>query len=136
MRKFKTKTSIASFNYIDWSGEGEKFKTFDFTNAPDCNICICLGGDLHWDLMARYNGTNTIPINNGDTVPADNIAQIVIMTDGYDRGYKYVDGEYCAPQIVNGTITEQSFDIVTFAEDTIYFTRIGAGEDRMITVTR
>ena len=85
--------------------------------------------------MARYNGTNTIPINNGDIVPADNIAQIVIMTDGYDRGYKYVDGEYCAPQIVNETITEQAFDIVTFAEDTIYFTRIGAGEDRMIKVT-
>ena len=59
---------------------------------------------------------------------------IVSISDGTDRGsyLSYPDKLPLAPPATSGTINEQAFDVFTLAEDGIYITRIGAGNDRVV----
>ena len=93
------------------------------------------GGDVHWDILAKYSiPSDTLSVlANGSVIDTDSsILNVVTMTDGHDRGYRDENGDLiCNPDTPN-TLDSQAFDIVTIAEDGVYFTRIGSGNDRVI----
>lgn len=156
IRAFKNKSSV-SLSYKDWSGSGLQTKTFDFGEANSIGIVFCMGGDVHWDILAKTNESEELkPI---DTATIDNVIvtegviskgevlHALTMTDGSDRGYKVIvatpNGNYndstdsvlASNPNTEGTLDSQAFDIVTIANDAIYFTRIGSGKDRIIHIT-
>lgn len=86
---------------------------YDFTNAA-ASICGVIGGHMHSDM----------DWTTGDGIP-------FILSDS-DNGPRSGNTDY---PYVKGTITEQSFDVVTFdyTNRTIKCVRIGRGEDRDFT---
>ena len=156
VRAFREKTITPSLQYRDWSGDGVQTKTYDFGNAPTAGFVFCIGGDVHWDIMGKSSGssetlspvTEATSVEHGivtsGTITSSDILHILTMTDSADRGYRGIlsapgadyddetDSFLCAPPTTPGTLDSQAFDIVTIAEDGIYFTRIGSGNDRVI----
>ena len=136
LRAFNSKSISPSITYRDWSGNNTMSKTYDFTNAPTAGFAFCLGGDVHWDILAKsQTASETLAnVSNGTHINKNSdILHVVTMTDGGDRAYRsYPDGELIAPLRTEGTIDEQAFDIITISDNAIYFTRIGAGNDRVV----
>lgn len=137
----KTKTSALSRS-SDWSTSYAKLdsvpsKAYDFTNAPDVNVVMTVGGDVHWDILSKtaLNNSETIEtLRSGDYININtDLPHVVTMTDGGDRGYRdYTTREpICRPN-TKGTIDEQAFDVITINNDGIFFTRIGSGNDRKL----
>ena len=137
--KMKTSTTV---KYSDWSKPYERFdsfpsKVYDFTNSPNVNVCMTIGGDVHWDILSKTttDDSETIKtLHSGDYINiSTDIPHIVTMTDGSDRGYcDYTTRETICKPATKGTIDEQAFDIVTINNDGIFFTRIGSGNDRSL----
>ncbi len=136
LRAFIHKTVSPSITYRDWDGTATKTKVYDYSEAPTANIVFCIGGDVHWDIMAKaQTSLETLAnVTNGSSISkTEDIAHIVVMTDGADRGYKsYPNGDAICPSATAGTLDEQAFDIVTLNDKGIFFTRIGCGSDRSI----
>lgn len=163
LRSFINKEAVStSISYLDWQSESIGTKTYDFSNAPDVNVVFCLGGDVHWDIMAKsqlVNGSEilstveeiALPSTGEPTVAtvgainkSTDILHVVTMTDGGDRGYRGIveapgqdyndstDSFRICKANTAGTIDSQAFDIVTIAKDGIYLTRIGSGFDRKV----
>lgn len=140
--KMKTSTTV---KYSDWSKPYERFdsfpsKVYDFTNSPNVNVCMTIGGDVHWDILSKTTVDDSKTINtlhSGDYINiSTDIPHIVTMTDGGDRGYcDYTTRETICKPATKGTIDEQAFDIVTMNNDGIFFTRIGSGNDRSLLFT-
>ena len=159
LRAFNGKTVTPSLSYRDWTGSGIQTKTFDFTNAPTAHYAFCIGGDVHWDIMGKSTGSSEtlLPVAEATsvehgivtegTISSSDILHVLTMADGLDRGYRCIiappgagyndstDSFLCAPAATTGTIDSQAFDIVTITDNAIYFTRIGAGEDRVIHIS-
>lgn len=163
LRGFINKTALsADIQYLDWESDGIEIKNYDFSNAPDGGIIFCMGGDVHWDILAKSelvsnsevlstvevislpSGTEPTVATQGTINKNTDILHVVTMTDGGDRGYRGIvaapDNNYddntdsfriCKPNTA-GTIDSQAFDIVTIANNGIYFTRIGSGFDRKV----
>lgn len=137
----KMKTSTTA-KYSDWSKPYEQFdsfpsKVYDFTNSPNVNVCMTIGGDVHWDILSKTttDDSQTIKtLHSGDYINiSTDIPHIVTMTDGSDRGYcDYTTRETICKPATKGTIDEQAFDVVTINDTGIYITRIGSGDDRKL----
>lgn len=157
LRAFKNKTSI-TLNYRDWSGDGLKSKSFDFAAAKTPNLVFCMGGDVHWDILAKTDTSeNLTPVTNATslgniipnegTISKNDILHALTMTDGADRGYRAiiappsdsyndeVDSALASNPNTDGTLDSQAFDIVTITDDAIHFTRIGSGKDRVVYIS-
>ena len=157
LKTFKSK-STTTLSYRDWGGEGLKSKLFNFATAKTPNIVLCMGGDVHWDILGKFNDSenlepvtiassleNVVPTEG--TISKSDILQALTMTDGADRGYKVIiappsesyddekDSVLASRPNTNGTLDAQAFDIVTVTNNTIYFTRIGSGEDRVVYIS-
>lgn len=139
----KKKGLSENIEYTDWSQphelSGFPTKKYNFSNAPDVNVVMTIGGDVHWDILSKTTtSSDTLQtLTSGDTINIKNdIPHIVTMTDGRDRAYMDFNTKkpIVAPVKV-GTIDEQAFDVVTINNDGIYFTRIGSGEDRVINIS-
>lgn len=138
---FKKKNTV-SIKESDWSIPYSSVDVvpsvaFDFSNAPNANVIMTVGGDVHWDIMSKttLSSTSTLEtLRSGDTIDlSTDIPHIVTMTDGGDRGYRdYATREpICRPN-TKGTIDEQAFDVITINSNGIFFTRIGSGDDRKL----
>ena len=132
---FKSKDRTPQITIRMWGTGSTSTKTYDYANAPTVGKVLCLGGDVHWDILAKASTSNynLSAISSGDTIdPDDFVLQVVTMTDGSDRGYRDENGDLISQPATPGTLDSQAFDIVTIAENGIYFTRIGSGNDRVI----
>lgn len=158
IRAYKSKKSI-TLSYTDWSGEGSKSKSFDFTTAKTPNIVFCIGGDVHWDILGKSTSDSEtlMPISEATSldkiivtegsISSSDILHALTMTDGADRGYKAIiappaddyndetDSALASNPNTDGTLDAQAFDIITISGDAIYFTRIGSGKDRIVRIT-
>lgn len=163
IRGFMTKTAFsANIQYLDWESEDIETKNYDFSNAPDAGIVFCMGGDLHWDILAKSqlvdntetlstvevislpSGTEPTVATQGTINKNTDILNVVTMTDGGDRGYRGIveapaqdydddtDSFRICKPNTAGTIDSQAFDIVTINDKYISFTRIGSGNDRIV----
>ena len=160
LKAFKAKTETGSITYRTWSMSSTGTKTYNFAYAPNVRVAFCIGGDVHWDILAKASGVDmnlstvevvdTIgEIAKEGTITSDDILLALTGTDGPDRYYRGViedpndnpnfdrttDSFQLLPSIENGTITTQTFDIITITSSEIYFTRIGAGEDRVVHIS-
>ena len=137
LRAFMTK-GVCQSQYLNWESSAIGTKTFDYSEAKGYGIVFCYGGDVHWDVLAKAQPNNEDLANvvSGTSINKDeDILHIVTMTDGSDRGYRDANGNLICQPATPGTIDSQAFDIVTIAEDAIYFTRIGSGNDRVVYLT-
>ena len=126
---------------------------YNFSNAPDVGLVFALNGHDHGDRLAKAGIASgswisqTISsatyyysdsLSSGDTIVQTNeplasdcvIPIITTATDSIDSVGTY------SPQMTADTVTEQCFDVITINETGIIMTRIGAGNDRVINVTR
>ena len=160
LHAYKDKKDII-LSYRDWSGSGLKKKHFDFTNIKTNNTIICIGGDVHWDIMGKSSnkGNDLSPITivsdldniiaTEGVISKNDIPCILTMTDGGDRGHKYYRGITTPPTddynddnnsvslanaAIAGTLDAQAFDVITITKNCIYCTRIGSGKDRKINI--
>lgn len=132
---FKKKKDTQGLIYRTWSMAQTGYKHFDYSNAPDANVILCLGGDVHWDILAKAAMSNSdlSNVTSGSSISTDDyILNAVTMTDSQDRGYRDANGDLICNPATAGTIDSQAFDIVTLSKDAIYFTRIGSGNDRVV----
>ena len=156
LNALKNKSSV-ELGYRDWSGGGVKAKTYDFSNAATPATVFCIGGDVHWDIMAKTSSSGALSavtnatlaniIATEGTILKSDILHALTMTDGGDRGYRAIvappsdsyndatDSALTANPNTAGTLDSQAFDIVTIAEDAIHFTRIGSGKDRVVHIS-
>lgn len=138
----RNKSNNVTLKYTDWSTiytsrDSVPTKAFDFTSAPDVNVIMTIGGDVHWDILSKTatSNINTITtLNSGDEITkSQDIPHAVTMTDGADRGYlDYATKKPICHPVTTGTIDEQAFDVVTINNNGIFFTRIGSGNDRRL----
>lgn len=124
-----------SANLDAWYVTG--WHNYPFADANDIGKIVMVCGHQHYDgiIKAGYSGTDYVSgaydgisvLNsaNGD------IPLIITSTDAY--------GQASSSQVANraitmtlGTTTDQLFDVVTFVDNGIALTRIGAGSDRFI----
>ena len=127
--------SFTNLLYRSWSMPTTDYKSFEFFTAPNIGNVLCIGGDVHWDILAKVaetDGTIT-PVSSGDTISKNAyIINSVTMTDGSDREYYDQNGDPILPPATPDTIDSQAFDIITIAKKGIFFTRVGCGNDRRI----
>jgi hypothetical protein len=154
---FKKKESIR-LSYRDWSRPALQSKIFDFSKARTPGIVFCMGGDVHWDILGKFdpNLSSISPVTEAtlaDVIPTEGyiskseILHALTMTDGVDRGYKVIvsppndsyndatDSVLASAKPTEGSLDSQAFDIVTITDTAIYFTRIGSGKDRVVYIT-
>lgn len=138
-------------------------KAFDFRDANDVGRIIVLIGHSHTDgisildqsTTSCYNYTLT-PQNDQSDVTVDQ-TQVTSGPTPSVSGYtadnakgckipivwttcdslRYADWSTVSQQVPmeRGTVTEQAFDVVTFTDDGVEFTRFGAGSNRKIDMT-
>ena len=153
LNALKKKSSV-QVGYRDWNGGAVKAKTYDFRNAPTPGTVLCIGGDVHWDILAKTTENtelsvlteatlNNIIVTEGTILRSD-ILHALTMTDGGDRGYRAIvappsdsyndtlDSALTANPNTAGTLDSQAFDIITITSNAIHFTRIGSGSDRVV----
>ncbi|MBQ8265196.1 MAG: metallophosphoesterase [Bacteroides sp.] len=155
IRAYKNKSAVV-LDYRDWSGEGIKSKNFDFAWVGTPNVVFCMGGDVHWDILAKSSSSSEVlsvvseatSLDNiivaEGTITSSDILHALTMTDGADRGYRGIiappgdsyndsnDSALTANPNTAGTLDSQVFDIVTITKNAVYFTRIGSGKDRVV----
>lgn len=110
--------------------------TYDFTSRNVRTNVVVIAGDTHDDTQAvadfDENG-NWAYIGPYDNSPLSKTAVVVttVQDDACESGPHTRAG---TSLMTRGTKTEQCFDVVTICKDrSIKFTRIGAGNDRLIT---
>lgn len=118
--------------------------SYDFSHAPSVRYIIAINGHEHEDrLMAwgKSNGTyskNALYVASGSTInqpdsgTSNNIQIPLIVTNCDSLG---VAGSN-SPTMTAGTVTEQCIDVITITDTGLVMTRIGAGDDRSLTITR
>ena len=128
---------------------------FDYREAPDVGVVAVVGGHAHVDTFGRYGFSTT----DYDTSHFTSIQGDVngLAETCYQSSTTYTAGEQFiseVPVILSqhdaytnnsgpnshamelGTVTEQVIDVVTITPDgNIALTRIGAGNDRFLTIT-
>ena len=128
---------------------------FDYREAPDVGVVAVVGGHAHVDTFGRYGFSTT----DYDTSHFTSIQGDVngLAETCYQSSTTYTAGEQFiseVPVILSqhdaytnnggpnshamelGTVTEQVVDVVTITPDgNIALTRIGAGNDRFLTIT-
>lgn len=162
IRGLINKSVSNEISYLDWESSEIETKTYDFSDAPDIGVTFCIGGDVHWDILAKSqllnntetlstvetidlpSGTEPTVATNGTINKDTDILQVVTMTDSGDRGYRGIvevpDSNYddntdsfnICKPNTAGTIDSQAFDIITINNKYISFTRIGSGNDRIV----
>jgi len=139
-------------DYSWWGGESTMH--FNYTYAPVVGIVAVIGGHAHVDKFGRYGFTDTSYTTSkfGSITSAVNALSYTChqSSDEYVQGERYVaevpvilsqhdaytknSGPYSHTMEL-GTITEQVVDVVTITpEGNIALTRIGAGNDRLLTI--
>lgn len=110
---------------------GDMEKDYDFTDSTFSGTVFTMGGHWHRErCFVWYNdedGTEHInePYEPGKKYPDNAMLNILINNDCYEKPADEIDVE-----MIPGTVTENTFDIVTLTEDgKIVITKIGAGED-------
>ena len=136
-------------------------KQWDFTSAPDVGKILFMAGHIHKNVeyvsrietdstvyptyergKARNNGNPAlVGVEEGvevfDSATVDfstgEMLTIISQNDAYNRvtANKY---PYESEEMTQGTVTEQSFDVVTLTDNGVVCTRFGAGWDRTIPV--
>jgi hypothetical protein len=105
-------------------------RTFDFTGLPDIGKVILVTGHYHVDNAVLFtideNGTMTATDPSGTNI-GNGVIGTITQCDAYGQT---VTG---SAEMVKDTISEVCFDIVTYNDSGVYFTRIGAGSDRSFT---
>lgn len=135
----------------DWWGSQQLY--FDFRNAPDVGIVAVIGGHTHVDTFGRYGFTNGGTANNnirslqedvnGTTCTCYQSAtvaenshwryEVPVILSQHDA-YTGNSGPNSHTMTLD-TVTEQVIDVVTITPDgNMAFTRIGAGNDRYLTI--
>lgn len=112
---------------------GKTYKTYHFDGAdlPDIGKVVVLSGDVHYNASLITNGGTVATmgaevIQPGTSIPENQILMISTQTASYGS---ITQSSLCYP-MVQGTVTEQALDILSFTENSVNFTRIGAGYDR------
>ena len=148
---FKTKTSANPRPATDGGSNVDVWwpntTRYDFSDAPDVGYVITINGHHHADRLAWFGYKNGTNYNNNTQTIASGGA--IIQPDMYDTTIKTSQipiivtacdslgaAESTSPSMTAGTITEQCFDIVTIVDDGIVITRIGAGEDRKLYISK
>lgn len=128
--------------------------TLDFSNAPDIGTLLIMGGHYHVDTFAVFgfhgaptsytnvsgkqyeiNGTSLTCYQKSDTPvsgehKAFEVPIIITQHDAYTKNSMSL-----SHQMTKDTITEQVVDVVTICPNgDIALTRIGAGNDRYVTI--
>ena len=102
-------------------------RTFDFTGLPNIGKVILVTGHYHVDNAVLFtideNGTMTATDPSGTNI-GNGVIGTITQCDAYGQT---VTG---SAEMVKDTISEGCFDVVTYNESGVYFTRIGAGQDR------
>lgn len=119
--------------------------SYNFSSANDVGLIIALNGHSHRDQLGytgTTNGTYTNEINyvsSGETIiqplnptSSQNVQIPLIITSCDSLGA----AESQSPSMTAGTVTEQCFDVITILDDKIKMTRIGAGDDRVLYITK
>ena len=108
--------------------------TYDFSDAPNVGFILQLNGHTHKDSQTwfglddnnvyqkgvAYDGISVLDQKTKGQIPTTNT-----QTDAAAN----VDSPEAAV-MTPGTTTEQCFEVITFNDDGIFFTRFGAGSDR------
>lgn len=140
-------------DYSWWGGNDTLY--FDYTNAPDVGIVAVVGGHTHVDTFGKYgfsttdydsshlgdvqgdiNGTTFTCNQSATTYVSEEhyIAEVPVILSQHDA-YTKNGGPYSHTMEL-GTVTEQVVDVVTITPSgDIALTRIGAGNDRYLTIT-
>ena len=113
------------FNY-SFDGEFENDNVnidADFSNAKG-KVLATFSGHIHYDSAISCNGIMTI------TTRCD------AREENRDGNQYTTKDDYLYNERVKGTVTEQSFDVITVSpsQNKVYCTKIGAGEDRVISI--
>ncbi len=105
-------------------------KEYDFSKSDFDKMIFTMAGHWHRErIYMWYNdedGTEHInePYENGKAYPDNAMALFLINNDCFEKPADELDCEMIA-----GTVTEQTFDIVTLTDDRkVIITKIGAGE--------
>ena len=114
---------------------GDANKQYDFSNANFEGNVFTMSGHWHQDeSYVWYTDSDGVYQTNkqyryGDALPEDAVFYICLNNDCQEKASDEED-----PVMSRGDATENCFSIITIADDgTIYLTRIGAGEDRILT---
>ena len=154
---YKAKTSYSltknSWYYKDfecvnaftlWQLQGGKTHTYNFANANVEGTPVVIGGHWHWDdAFICHTVDGVYKAEEYDEVATKgNDAVLVIWTscDMHPASpYTITDEKWrllhvTTPTMVNGTITEHCFDVVTITNNKVVCTRFGAGNDRVFII--
>lgn len=145
---FRVKNSNASGNPSSSTAAIERWWphnwSYNFGNAPDVRYIIAINGHEHMDRLMVWGKTSGTfskdpsyvtsgsTINQPNTGTPDNVQIPLIVTNCDSLG---VISSY-SPTMTAGTVTEQCFDVFTITDTGLVITRIGAGNDRSLTITR
>lgn len=121
------------------NGSGFLLRTFDFTVLEGTpGQVLMITGHQHYDyqlMMQKENDVLTALKYSEERVKPDAVILIWTTTDAYEKDEtnedKVKDNGAINWNMTKDTVTENAFDVVTFAEDGgVYCTRFGAGKDR------
>ena len=117
--------------------------SYNFSKAPNVRFIIALNGHEHEDRLMAWGKVSGVyskdasyvasgsTINQPDGNTEENIQIPLIVTSCDSMGVTNAN----SPSMTAGTVTEQCFDIFTITDTGIVMTRIGAGDDRSLTIT-
>lgn len=120
---------------------------YDFSNGNKIGRILAINGHHHGDVLRYFGRLNaetsyatTTVIQSGSTIiqpdsdgSLPNSCQIPIIVTSCDS--LGVTESY-SPSMTAGTITEQCFDVITLTDDAVVMTRIGAGDDRILYISK
>ena len=118
---------------FNWISSGTH--TYDFSTANTVGKIMMLQGHWHKDFSVVASGADTTINGTGSldasiSVNQSTATEIPIITTTCDAMPQPAEAGRTAD-----TITEQAFDIITIAENKVYFTRVGGYSDRVVTFT-
>lgn len=140
--RYNVRLSPKILEFLHNLHSGNDTYIYDFSDLKIPNEVLILGGHWHADYNALYqishidsNGTPFGEYMEWDNAVVRQTGQPIIVSRNRDAygNLAMTDWLPWMPQMAQGTITENSFDVVTIKEDkTIAFTRFGAGTDLVL----
>lgn len=125
-------TSISE-KYNQWIGaSGHKY--YDYSRVNNVGKIVIFEGHYHIDFVNIHSKGGSTNVWDGSSVAQSTeykIPTICTLCDAYKSALN-PQVESLKTAMIQNTITDQAFDIVTINEDGVTCTRFGAGNDRII----
>ena len=132
---YRVPKTPANSNLEEWFGDTNAW-VFDFGDAPTIDKIVCVSGNAHEDFVVIIDSsTQTSDFWDGESTVSVSDGYVPIIVTQTDSFGAYDDGTTAPHVMTEDTVTEHCIDVVQVADDNIYITRIGAGDDRTIPIS-